>query len=656
MTTLSIDFETRSTVELPKTGVYVYAAHESTAIWCMAWAFDDEEPEILFPEDTVLGPGQALPQRILDHIAAGGRLRAHNANFERIMWRDCGRRRYGWPEIQLGQWECSAAEAAAMALPRSLGKAAHVLGVPFQKDEEGHRLMLRMCRPRSTKGGEVIWWDVAPRLERLGEYCRQDVRAEQSISKVLRRLSASEREVYLLDQRVNDRGILLDVPLAHAARAITEDGLERSADLLERATGGVVSSVTQVGRLKAWLEEQGVPVTALDKESVGELLAQAEMLPQVRMALEARKDFGRSSVAKINAMLAGRCADDAMRGLLLYHGATTGRWAGMRVQPHNFPRGDGIDDPESFIPDVLARDYDAIDLVYPPLELVAGLLRGMMIARPGYRLMAADYSGIEFRTINWLAGQEDVLDVIRSGRDQYRVNASQMFGVPYDEVTKQQRQGGKAVELGCGFGMGWKKFQATAAKAPYFLTLTDEEAQGYVRFYRESHDKVKQFWYDLEGAALRAVRAPGSLQHAGRLTYMAAGPLLWCKLPSGRLLCYPGARVIERETPWGELRPAVQYYTTHAITKQWTAVDLYGGLLAENVTQAVARDVMVDGMRAVEAAGYPVVLTVHDEIVTEPVNGHGSVTDFTQLLQLVPEWAGGLPVEVEAWEAGRYRK
>lgn len=656
MPSLSIDFETRSTVDLPETGVYVYAAHQDTAIWCMAWAFEGEEPEIIFPGNTALGPGQALPQRIVDHIASGGMIRAHNAAFERIMWRDCARRLYGWPEVPLRQWECSAAEAASMALPRRLGAAAQVLGVPFQKDEEGHRLMLRMCRPRSTKGGDLVWWDIAERLVRLGEYCKQDVRAEQSISPRMRRLSESERQVWLLDQRINDRGILLDVPLARGARAVVEQGLERSRELLIEATGGAVTAVTQVGKIKSWMKELGVPETALDKKSVEALLADAEQLPQVRMALEARKEAGRSSVAKINAMLRCRGEDNAMRGSLLYHGASTGRWAGTLFQPQNLPRGD-MDDPEMFIPDVLAQDYDSINLCYPPLAVVSSLLRPMLIARPGHRFVAADFSGIEFRVVNWLAGQNDVLEVIRSGRDQYKVNASQMFGVPYEAVTKHQRQGGKAVELGCGFGMGWKKFQSTAL-AQHGLTLTEDESRKYVGFYRESHDKVVGFWKLLEQAAMTAVANPGERVNLplSQLTFVKSGSLLWLRLPSGRLLCYPGARIIERDTPWGTTQPALQAYAPNPVTKQWESYDLYGGIWAENVTQAVARDIMADGMIRVEGDGYPVVLTVHDEIVTEPPTGFGSMQDFVRHLETVPDWADGCPINCEAWEGPRYRK
>lgn len=648
MTTLSIDFETRSVVDLRETGVYPYAEHESTEILCMAWAFDDEPAAIYVPGRDV------FPLRIWDHLL-DGEVRAWNAQFERVMWRDCGMRRYGWPEVKLEQWVCTAAEAAAMSLPRSLGECARVTGVEMQKDEAGHRLMMQMCKPRSRKGGEIVWWDDPKRLERLYAYCQRDVETERALARVLRRLSPAEREVYLLDQRVNDRGIGLDVGLARAAKAIAVAGLDRADTEIQAVTAGAVAGVTKVGQLGAWVRAQGVATDSVDAGAIAALTADAETPEHVKAALTIRAEAARSSVAKIDAMLAAKCSDDRLRGLLLYHGASTGRWTGRLVQPQNFPRGMVGDNAEQYIPAVLARDYTLLDCCAPPLAIVASLLRAMLVARPGHRFLSADFSGIEFRVLNWLAGQDDILDIVRSGRDVYKVNAARMFGSTYETVTKQQRQGGKAVELGCGFGMGHKKF-VTTAKDQYGLDLSLTEAKAFVDYYRASHGRVVQFWYDLDGAARRAVAAPGGVEHAGPIRFTYRGAYLWCILPSGRPLCYAAPRIVDRETPWGEVRPAVECWAVNSQTRQWEAFTAYGGLWAENVTQAVARDIMAEAMLRVEAAGYPVVLSVHDEIVAERPMDDGSLAEFETLMRQPPAWAATCPITTEGWTGQRYRK
>ncbi len=681
--TLSIDFETRSPVDLKKTGVYPYAADPDTDIWLMAWAFDDEEPELWFPPPPVqrfvdghgvdvtilsLTGAERLPQRILEHIAAGGEIRGWNVMFERIMWREIMVKRYGAPPVPLEQWVDTAAEAAAMALPRSLDMAAKVTGVPFTKDMAGNRLMLRMARPRSVnEDGTYVWWNDPEKIAKLGAYCKQDVRTEHAISKVVRRLSPHERKIYLLDQSINDRGIGIDRPLVNAAQDIVEEGVDRANADLIRITSGAVTEVTKVAALKSWLATKDVEVTSLDKAHLKELLDSPELPFDVNQALQLRADVGRSSVAKLDSMLSVIGKSDRARGLLLYHGAGTGRWSGKLVQPQNFPRGE-VDDIESFIPDVLARDYDALDLIAPPIVIVLSMLRSMMVGAPGNDLIAGDYSAIEARVLNWISGQDDMLDLFRQYDaapkqnkplyDPYRHNAARLYKIPLADVQKfPHRQTGKFQELGCGYQMGAIK-AVNAAKSVYGLIISGEEAKEIVKGYRDTHPDVVQLWRDANNAAIEATAHPGRVVRLGvndMLKFVVAGAYLYLILPSGRALAYAAPHIVEEMTEWGT-RPQVEFWGMNSFTHQWQQQRLYGGLIVENAVQAISRDLIADGMLRLEEAGYPVVLSVHDEVVCEIPEGFGSLEEFEHLLTALPDWAEGCPVSSESWRGKRYRK
>jgi DNA polymerase bacteriophage-type len=654
VSTLSIDFETRATINLLDTELYRYAQHPGTDIWCMAWAFDDEEPEIW-------RPGQPLPQRVIDHIAAGGEIRAWNAQFERVIWNHIMVPRYGAPAVQLEQWVCSAAEAAAMALPRALGKCAAVTGVQAQKDDAGHRLMLQMTRPRRMEpDGTPVWWDQPDKIARLEAYCLQDVRTERALVKVLRRLVPSERETWLLDQRINDRGVPMDRALVLACEDIAREAVARANVELLGLSGGDIPKVSNHAATKQWLMKQGVATESVDRKAVRDLLT-TELPPEARRVLEIRAEAGASSVAKLRKMLDSACDDDMLRGMLMYHGANTGRWGGRGVQPQNFPRGT-VENAEQFIDLVLARDLDQLDLLAPPVMVVSSLLRACMIAGEEHDLLAADYSAIEARVLNALAGQDDVLDSFRAydagdkTKDPYIQNAMRFYGLPFEGVKKfPHRQLGKAQELGCGYQMGGKKFK-TAAKDTYGLIVEQDEADAAVKAYRDTHPKVVQFWWALDDAAIEAVAEPGRVVAVGQLKFVKKGAYLYLVLPSGRPLVYAAPKLVDRKTPWGEMKTAVEISCEDSMTRQWVRYPMYGGIWAENVTQAVSRDLMVHGMKNLEAAGYPVVLTVHDEVVARVPMDFGSVEDFEHLLVLAPAWAKGWPLKAEGWRGERYRK
>ena len=659
---VSCDFETRSQADLRRCGVYRYAAHPSTDVWCFSF-YDPEQGAILTwrPGDT-----DSTAERLRE-LAANPTciFRAWNAQFERIVWRTIMVRRYGFPDIALERWRCTAAEAAALSLPRSLDNAARVLGVSEQKDKAGHNLMMRMSRPRTVlPGGTLVWWDDPERVQRLIDYNRQDVRTEMAVKALVSDLPPKELATYQLDQRINDRGLMLDVDLTRAVRTLAITALQRTNSELAEVTNGRVAGVTKRGDLVAFLRAEGVEVDSIAASNVRSLLASDDLPAAARRALQLRADAAKSSVAKTDAMLA--CADPhdhRMRGLMLYHGAGTGRWAGKLVQPHNFPaRSKALGaafkiDP--WLPYIRALDYERIDLCHPPLEVLAQALRPCLRAAPGHRFVCADFAAIEARVLAWLADETWLLSAFSDGRDTYRLMASAIYGLPPDQIDKAsaERDMGKRVVLGCGFGMGARKFRLTCARDG--VEVSEAEAQQIIDTYRSRNARIVDLWYEVERAAVAAVRTPGKDVFAadGRLKFTRRGEYLWIVLPSRRrALAYFLPRLVPEMTPWGAVRDTVQFWGEVGPARTWAPVGLYGGLIVENIVQAVARDLMVDAMFRVEAAGYPLVLTVHDELLCEVPDGFGDLAEFERLVATTEDWAQGCPVRAEGWTGPYYRK
>jgi DNA polymerase len=378
----------------------------------------------------------------------------------------------------------------------------------------------------------------------------------------------------------------------------------------------------------------------------------------VRRVLQLRADGARSSVAKLQMMLDyASGGDDRMRGMLMYHGASTGRWSGKGPQPHNFPRGT-VKDVESLIPFVMERDYDTLNLIAHPLTVVSSMLRSMMCAAPGFDLMAGDYSAIEARVLNWLAGEHGPLDAWRAGKDVYKVNATHLYKVAYDTVTAVQRHTGKFQELACGFGMGAEK-AVSAAKTIYQLVITPDEAKAIVANYRQTHPAVVALWREANDACMQAIRVPGVPVVFGanrNIKVFVKGAYMYLVLPSKRLLTYAAPRIVNALAPWGDYIDQVEISAVDGYTGKWGRARLYGGLIIENVVQAVARDIMVAGKLRLEAAAYPVIMSVHDEVITEPAEGFGTLEEFNALLTTPPTWARGCPIAAESWRGKRYKK
>ena len=634
--TVSIDFETRSAVDLRKTGVYKYAADPSTDIWCMAYKAPWSDDVLVWQ------PGDERDTYLEDWIMAGGLLSAWNSQFERTIWNEIMVGRYQWPATRIKQWRCTMAQASAMGLPRALGQAAAVLGVEEQKDKTGAALMLRMARPRKVNAdGSYTWWNTKDKVEQLIQYCRQDVRTELSVAEVLNEMPDSERRLYQLDQRINDRGVALDVDLVNRVKALAANAsIEIDAEI-QRLTKGQVKAATNGMDLVAWLNSHGIATKSVDKQTVARLLTSDKLHPVIREVLTLRQNGAKSSTAKYDAMLHAVNGDGRMRGLLVYHGAATGRWSGRLVQPQNFPRPQKKQDELDEIIAKLKADGDVSEHGAGTV-LASDLLRSMLVAKDGHRLMFADYSAIEARVLAWVAGQHDLVETFRNGGDVYKEMASAIYNVDVENVTDAQRQVGKMAILGCGYGMGGKRFAEQCATMG--IKVDEDEAKRIVSVYREKNNKIAQYWRDIEQDFVEMVK------EAGRVGTI---PL---SLPSGRSLTYHNPRIKLRETPWGALRDTAQVDTLNSVTRQWVSQIIWGGLLTENVVQATARDMMATAMMALEVKGYNVILSVHDEIISEVPDNFGSLDEMIDIMTRVPAWAQGCPINAEGKQGKRYRK
>lgn len=707
---LDVDCETRSTVDLRKTGMYVYAEHPTTDVWVMCWSLNGGPVQAWFP-------GQPCPETIVRHIKRGHPIFAHNAMFERCIWKHILTPRHGWPLPPLELFHCTAAMAAAMALPRDLERACLAMGLDVQKDMAGRRLMLQMAKPRSVAAdGTITWWNVPEKLGRLTAYCKQDVRAQTALRKKVLHLSPEERKLWLLDCKINERGIRVDSEYVEHAWACTKKALNRFNEEIARITRGEVSNVTKRDDTVYWLEQQGVSTDSIDKANVIKLLGK-EISPTVRRVLEIRQEAAKSSTAKLEAYRLRTCEDGRLRELLMYHGASTGRWTAKGVQLQNLPDPARVGIDQSTIDAVFEmlprRDADLMEAMYGQImTLLSCCLRGMLIAEDGHKLISADFSNIEGRGLAWLAGERRKLRAFEAfdrgdGPDLYKVAASGIYGIPVDKIDKLQRQVGKVAELACGYQGGVNAFNSMAKNYNMDMSIAypnlwerqtaesrakleerygqyskvgkkDEEdlnvenreeiPEGILsrevwmaseitkRLWRDSNPLIVSWWYDLEDAVFEAVRNKGAIVTCRSVQFRVKRNVLWCRLPSGRKLAYvdPKEKIIT--TPWGAKKLAVTFMGVHPKTKQWTRQKAYGGLWAENITQAFCRDILAAALLRVEAAGYPVVLSVHDEGVSEVPEDYGSVTEYEELMVAPLSWAPGLPMAAEGWTARRYKK
>lgn len=695
----TVDFESRSVASLRDVGAWKYSLHPSTEIMCLVyrlpyWAdgrtalWTPPYPHLDIPENF---DGETLLE-LCDWIDAEGLLEAHNAFFERAIWTNILTPRYGFPLPAGHTWRCSAAKAAAHALPRKLEDAGVALSLDVQKDTEGHRLMMKLSKPRKPRKKERELWTASGKhladmpllyhesleqFRRLWQYCASDVLAEECLSESLDDLSPTETPNYILDQTMNQRGFKLDLSAVRVALSLIDSEVSLLNRELTELTNGSVTRATQRDRMKAWLVTEGLTLYDTKGATIDDVLRANEegdycfhaqgvdsISPAARRALEILRTLGRSSTAKFETMQDWACADGRVRGGLLYHGATTGRWSGSGVQPHNFPKGTikGFD-MEAAWDLIKTGDRDAIVAVYPSvMETLACALRGAIIPQRGCELFVADYAGIEVRVLWWVADEQTGLKLLKTGANPYCALASDIYHRDITKKDANEYQLGKAGILGCGYGMGAPKFVATA-KDMFGLVITDEESENVVTTYRSKFHRVKSFWYDTEDSACAAVRTPGKVVKQKWISWQRVidsqrgTDFLYCILPNGRRLAYPFPELRERETPWGAMKWALTFKAVNVRTRKWNREHTYGGKLVENIVQAISRDILAEALQRCEASGiYIPILGVHDEVLAEVRKGRGTMHEYIKLLTAVPDWAPGCPIGAEGFVANRYRK
>ena len=626
--TMGVDIETYSSVDLTKAGVRPYTEAPDFAVLLIAYQVGDG-PTMLIDLAAGREASDLIPGDLEDFLvmltSPNVVKTAYNASFERT----CLARHFGRP-MPPEQWRCTMVQAATLGLPGTLGQVGAALGLDQQKMTEGKELIRYFCKP--TKDGvRYLPQDAPEKWETFRRYCVRDVDVETDIRHRLARYPRPQAELdaWTLDQRINDRGVRLDPVLVEKALELDAAYTGRLLAEAKAITG--LENPNSGAQLSRWLETKGLQVTSLDKKAVPELLAAAPD-DSTRRALQLRQELAKTSVKKYEAMRRGLCEDGRVHNILQFYGAgRTGRWAGR-----------------------LGQVFDLLEMVFgsPPFVL-SQLIRTAFIPSEGCRFIVCDYSAIEARVLAWLAGEKWVLDVFRGDGLIYEATASQMFHVPKDDIKKggpraDLRPKGKVATLACGYqGSVGALINMGALESG----IPEEELPVIVKHWRKANPHIVRYWYDVEDAAIRAVQGEKvALAHGVR--FACEGDFLFITLPSGRRLAYYKP----------ELRPEPKFdklgltYLGTDNAKHYTRLKTYGGKLVENITQATARDCLRDAMAALDAAGYPIVFTVHDEVILDTPVGFGSLEEVREIMGRPVPWAPGLPLDAAGFETDFYMK
>lgn len=684
MTTLYLDLETYSEVPI-QNGTYAYAA--SAEIVLFAWALDDGPVQVWDRTADAQMP-QKLYAALIDPTVT---LCAHNSMFDRAVLKQLWR-------TDIKRWRDTMVRALAHSLPGALGDLCDILKVPTDKakDKAGRQLVHLFCKPRpanstvrrATRETHPTEW------ASFIEYAALDISAMREIDKKLPiwNYQGSELALWHLDQRINDRGFAVDTDLVQAAIRAVDSAQKTLAQRTQALTDGAVQAATQRDALLRHLvEAYGVTLPDMQQSTLERRINDPDLPAELRELLAIRLQASTSSTAKYKTLSKGVSADGRLRGTLQFNGASrTGRWAGRLFQPQNLPRPTLSQELIDLGVDALKAD--AADLVFDNvMALTSSAIRSSIVATPGNKLVVSDLSNIEGRVLAWLAGEIWKLKAFRAydageGHDLYKLAYAKSFGVKPEDVTKNQRQIGKVQELALGYEGGVGAFLTFAAAYGIDLEAMGEQAinaiqpailsestralewtkqqkrptfglsdrawlvcDAFKRSWRQAHPAIASFWGELENAARAAIHQPGETHTCRMLKLRRDGTWLRVRLPSGRCLCYPAPQLDEG----GKL----SYLGINQYSRKWGRLKTYGGKLAENVTQAVARDVLAASLPAIERAGYQIVLTVHDEVLTEaPDDAQYNPDHLAMLMSANPDWAEGLPLASAGFEAPRYRK
>lgn len=678
---LGLDFETYSVLDVRIVGSSAYASHETTGVHCGVLALwrlghTAEQPEELFR----WRPGRDLPAWAVRHITSRGPLLAHNWTFEHeIIHRVLGPR-FGWPRTTPRQWEDTAMLAAHFALPRALETLGLWVGAEVAKDMEGNELMLRHARvTRDKRTRAWIYPEVSPKdLDRIEQYCETDVRSMGTVLAKMPRPTDTEVRVMAVDREINARGFFVDQTFAAAMRQLADVRMRQLDREAFDLTGDLIS-LTGVPAIKRWLALQGVPVPTveerkdgktvtketLDVVAVNGLLAKPDLPPIVARVLRLRQESGKiTSLAKLDRVPAMVSSDGRIRFALLYGGAHTLRWSSKGFQAHNMaktrfgePKDAGASRAAAAREAAAAGDLGRLQDVWPNvLQALSMLTRSVVVAPPGREFLGGDFSAIEARGIAWLAGQDDVLDVFRSGRDIYVEDAA--------KVNSTDRQFGKVQRLSLGYGAGVLRL-AEAGADDYGIQLPLKEWKRIHKTWRTANPRIVQFWKDLEDAAIHAVESGEETPVGEHLLMIPSKSCLRVQLPAGGFLHYwrPKVRVSEREI---EIVDDEGIIETRKVTRKelvflkaggggMVPESTYGGKLAENITQRVCRDVMAEALLRFADTCYPVTLHVHDSVLAEVAAGDGDLEEFCAIMAETPTWARGFPIAVEGYRSRHFQ-
>lgn len=644
MKKLSIDIETFSDIDLIKCGVYKYADSPAFEILLFAYSIDDGEIHIV---DLVRG--EELPDEITEAIKSDTVIKtAFNAQFERV----CLSKHLGIL-LDPSSWYCTAVQAAELSLPSSLADVGAALGLERQKMTEGKELIKYFCvpcKPTKSNGSRTrnMPWNAPEKWALFKEYCKRDVDVERQIAEKLKKypLSKSEHDLYVLDQNINDRGVLVDLELARQAVKLNSIQTAVATEQAYTLTG--LENPNSVAQLKAWLTENGVEIDSLSKKAVAALADETD--GDIQEMLHLRLLMSKTSVKKYEAVMRSVCRDNRVRGMMRFCGASrTGRWSGQILQVQNLP--------QNHLPDLtLARDivkdgdFEMLDMTFGNVpNVLSELIRTVLIPKQNHRFIVADFSAIEARVLSWLAGEQWRLDTFRNGGDIYCASASQMFRVPVEKhgVNGHLRQKGKISELACGYGGSVGALKNMGAVE---MGVPEDELQGLINDWRNANPHIVKLWTEVGNTAMKAIKEK-TIVSLGKLVFMYERGILFIRLPSGRRLSYIKPRIGTNRFGGDSIT-----YMGVSASKKWERLETFGGKLVENIVQAIARDLIASAMMNVANAGYDIVFHVHDEIIAEVPDGQGSVDEMCMLMSINPDWADGIPLSADGYECEYYRK
>ena len=643
MDTLAIDIETYSDMSLPDCGVHRYAASEQFEILLFAYSLNDEPTQIID-----LASGEKIPDKIMEYLTDDSVIKtAYNAAFER----NCINRFFGL-SLKPEGWRCTLVQASMLSLPLSLEGVGEALNLDKKKMSEGKdliRYFCMPCKPTKANGGRTrnLPSDAPEKWELFKTYCIRDVDVEKQIRNKLAKFPIPDREqkLYCMDQRINDRGIMVDQELI--GHAVACDLLYKETVTKKAYEISGLENPNSVSQLKDWLNEKGIEVDSLAKAAVEELVENTQ--GDVAEMMKLRLAMSKTSVKKYEAMERSVCPDGRVHGLLQFYGANrTGRWAGRLVQIHNLPQNH-MEDLELARALVKEGRYDLVELLYDSTpDVLSELIRTAFVARPGCRFIVSDFSAIEARVMGYLAGEGWVMEEFRGAGKIYEQTASKMFRIPIEEITKGSpyRARGKVASLACQYGGAEGALISMGA----LNFVEEEELKGLVQSWRTANPHIVNYWYEIDGAVKAAVKER-KMTKVGMVTVYYQSGMLKIALPSGRVLSYVRPRMTVNR--FGSESVSYEGIGTN---RKWTRIESYGAKFCENIVQATARDVLAEAMLRLEKKEFDIVCHIHDEVVLEVPEGSSSVEEVNEIMAVCPDWCEGLPLKAAGFESSFYKK